>query len=308
MRKDAQTNWDDLRFVLAVADRGSVAAAARALGVNHATVLRRIAAFETRHALRVFEKTAQGYRILADRRTLVEAMRSAGDALGQVERLIDAERPRLGSGLRVTSTDTFCQIILPPIIAGLSDTLGVTVDVLVGNTHLDFGRLQADMTGRPTARLPDDLDGVRAGEFRFAVFGAPGGSDEWLGLSGAPARSVAGEWLERRSRSHRPRLSADSFTLLATLAALGRGRALLPVFLGDDWPGLERLDVPEDIDPVPLWVATHVDLAKSGRLRRACDYLVAALQREAARLSGQNFNSIDTPNTGSVSGASKTPP
>lgn len=40
-------NWDDLRFVLAVADQGSVSAAARDIGVTHATVLRRVAAFET---------------------------------------------------------------------------------------------------------------------------------------------------------------------------------------------------------------------------------------------------------------------
>ena len=36
-------SWDDLKFVLAVADTGTISAAARLLGVNHATVLRRIA-------------------------------------------------------------------------------------------------------------------------------------------------------------------------------------------------------------------------------------------------------------------------
>src|SRR5690606_22822805 len=39
-------NWDDLRFLLAVAEEGSVSGAARRLGVNHATVLRRIASYE----------------------------------------------------------------------------------------------------------------------------------------------------------------------------------------------------------------------------------------------------------------------
>ena len=39
---------------------GSVAAAARALGVNHATVLRRIAEFETRIGVRMFDKTTRG--------------------------------------------------------------------------------------------------------------------------------------------------------------------------------------------------------------------------------------------------------
>ena len=50
MRFMHSENWDDLRFVLAVAETGTVSGAARLLGVNHATVLRRVAAFETRHA------------------------------------------------------------------------------------------------------------------------------------------------------------------------------------------------------------------------------------------------------------------
>ena len=42
------SNWDNLRYVLTVAEHGSLSAAARALGVNHATVLRRVSAFEER--------------------------------------------------------------------------------------------------------------------------------------------------------------------------------------------------------------------------------------------------------------------
>ena len=44
-----RANWDDLRYVLAVVEEGSVSAAARVLGVNHATVLRRIAAVIRAH-------------------------------------------------------------------------------------------------------------------------------------------------------------------------------------------------------------------------------------------------------------------
>lgn len=41
-------DWSDLRFFLAVAEQGSLGGAARELGVNHTTVLRRIRAFEQR--------------------------------------------------------------------------------------------------------------------------------------------------------------------------------------------------------------------------------------------------------------------
>ncbi len=46
MHTPRHIEWDDLRYVLAVAEHGGLAAAARALGVNHTTVLRRVNAFE----------------------------------------------------------------------------------------------------------------------------------------------------------------------------------------------------------------------------------------------------------------------
>jgi DNA-binding transcriptional LysR family regulator len=47
--------WDDLQIILAVARSGSASRAAASLELNHATVIRRIAAFregEWRHPLR----------------------------------------------------------------------------------------------------------------------------------------------------------------------------------------------------------------------------------------------------------------
>ena len=53
----SKIDWDDLRYVLAVYRNGSVTKAARELNVNHATVIRRVAAFEDATGLQLFEKT-----------------------------------------------------------------------------------------------------------------------------------------------------------------------------------------------------------------------------------------------------------
>jgi DNA-binding transcriptional LysR family regulator len=58
-------DWDDVRYFLAVARGGSVRAAGERLGVNHATVLRRIAQLEERLGARMFEKLPSGYRLTA---------------------------------------------------------------------------------------------------------------------------------------------------------------------------------------------------------------------------------------------------
>ena len=56
-------NWDNLRYVLSVAETGSIAAAARELGVNRTTVLRRINAFEKHINVRLFERIDAEYTL-----------------------------------------------------------------------------------------------------------------------------------------------------------------------------------------------------------------------------------------------------
>ncbi len=55
--------WDDLQFVHAVARHGALSAAARELGVNHATVLRRITALEAAQGVTLFDRPPGGYRL-----------------------------------------------------------------------------------------------------------------------------------------------------------------------------------------------------------------------------------------------------
>ena len=53
-------NWDNLRYVLMVANRGSIAAAARELKVNRTTVLRRINQFQENLNCRIFDRGSKG--------------------------------------------------------------------------------------------------------------------------------------------------------------------------------------------------------------------------------------------------------
>ena len=155
MSKNAQPNWDDVRFVVAVADHGSVAAAARAIGVNHATVLRRIQAFEERQGLRVFDKTRRGYRVSADRRALIEAMREAAASLGQVEQMIEAERPNLGGGVAGDDHRQSChEALLPRAIAQVSEELDLAIDLVAGNAHLDLGAFRPMSRCAPRPNCP----------------------------------------------------------------------------------------------------------------------------------------------------------
>lgn len=57
------TDWDDLRYFLAVSERGSISGAARFLNVNHSTVLRCLASLEKRLGARLFDRLPDGYEM-----------------------------------------------------------------------------------------------------------------------------------------------------------------------------------------------------------------------------------------------------
>ncbi|MBV1866384.1 MAG: LysR family transcriptional regulator [Marinosulfonomonas sp.] len=281
-------NWDDMRFVLAVAEAGTVTAAARALGVNHATVLRRVAAFEDRYNVQIFDKTAKGYAILDGRLRIIDAAREVETAIRSVAEVIEGAQAPLSGVVRVTSTDTFCHAVLPGIVATMQKSAeGLRIELLSSNAHLDLSRLHADITVRPAASLDADLTGEVAAQLAFDVYAHPDADgDHWLGLSGAISRSVAAQWLAGAVPASAITGAGDSFVTLQELAAQGLGQAVLPCVLGDDDPRLERRRGIMPEMPVDLWVASHSDLADVPRIRAVRGLLVTALASKADLLAG----------------------
>ncbi|MEP4992415.1 MAG: LysR family transcriptional regulator, partial [Paracoccaceae bacterium] len=249
-------NWDDLRFVLAVAEAGSVSAAARQLGVNHATVLRRIAAFEDRNGAPLFIKSARGYSIPADRVAVTEMLKSVREAVISVDRALRGTQTLLSGSVRITSTDSLCQVVLPEILSNIQcEHPDLDLSLLSSNSHLDLERLSADITVRPAQKLQDGLIGAMAGVLPFAIYDDGKARQNWLRLSGPLALSLPAQWMDKAVPSAQIVQGGDSFMVLREMAAHGQGKALLPCLVGDSDSRLKRLpDSPTDLS-VPIWVA-----------------------------------------------------
>ncbi|MFA0372415.1 LysR family transcriptional regulator, partial [Vibrio sp. 10N.222.54.F6] len=104
--------WDDLQYVLTVANEGSLSAAARALGVNHSTVLRRIDTFEYRHKLRIFHKLPTGYKLTVEGQKLLESALAIESTVRELEHKVFGQELKLEGTLRITTTDALSRLIL----------------------------------------------------------------------------------------------------------------------------------------------------------------------------------------------------
>ena len=279
-------SWDDLRYVLSVIKTGTVSGAAREMNVNHATVLRRISAFETRHNVRIFNKSAQGYEVLPENLRLVDALRGVEEAIKFAEASLAGQHSTLQGRLRVTSTDTMCNFLLPDVIARVSAELPeIHVTLVTTNTRLDLGRSQVDLAVRASLQLPDELFGEKVGLMRFGLYGRPDGRDQWIGLTGDVAKAGVARFYLDFIGPQPLAVKADSFLIAARLAAAGMGRALLPSFVAERYPVLEPIPAPFECIPAPIWVVCHADMVNVPRVRALQQKLTEEMRRELKTLS-----------------------
>ncbi|MDA5093113.1 LysR family transcriptional regulator [Aliiroseovarius sp. KMU-50] len=262
------SNWDDIKFVLAVADEGSLNAAAQQLGVTHATVMRRVAAFERRCGRPLFQKSLAGYSVLPEAEAILTAARNVEDAIYSVDRAVHGTDETLSGTVRVASTDSLCQLILPPIIKTIKETYPeLSISLLSANTYHDLSRLAADIAIRPTMRLEEGLEGKTVGELRFGIYSADPNTKLWIGLSGGLARSAPAKWMSNNIPPENISCEADSFLVVQEMVASGLGKAILPCFLGDPDQRLQRFHVKMPPLVVPVWSAIQAEVSSNVRIQ-----------------------------------------
>lgn len=289
-------NWDDLRYVLALVQSGSLAGAARVLGVDHTTVGRRVDAAEAALGVRLFTRTTIGVVPTADAERLIASMEKVEAAVLSVERTARSKGDRLEGVVRVTSPETLGASYLAPRLATFgNEHPGLTIELVPAGEVLDLGRGEAEIAVRLFKSKQESLVVRHAATLAYGLYA----SESYLArrplkvregladhvLLGSPGeRDLETVWLRRLDPEARPRFtSAFSLALLAAARA-GAGVAVLPRYLGDAEPGLRHLPMP-DPPSEAVWLTVHEDLKDTPRVRVLLDFLAQTFRRDAAILS-----------------------
>jgi DNA-binding transcriptional LysR family regulator len=290
--------WDDLRYVLAVAAEGSLAGAARALGVNHTTVLRRVNAFEERLGLRLFERLPTGYFLTSGGAELIEAARLMEDTVTALERRLAGQDRRLAGAVRVTTTDTLTDMLLPPILAAFrAKHPSIQVELILSNEAFNLAKRAADVAIRPADNPPEGLIGRRVSAIAFAIYAGRGylaqtGKMEdlskraWLAPTDELSTTSVAQWMRVALPQAEIALKTNSLLALRRAAVENLGLAALPCYLGDSSNDLIRVRPPIPAMTTALWILTHEDLRRSARVRAFTEFVAAAIARQRPLLEG----------------------
>ena len=285
-------DWDDLRFALAVASGGSLAAGGRLLGVNHTTVLRRIAGLEKRLGARLFERLPSGYALTPLGEELVGPRAASTQASTARAEACRRRRRRVGRG-QVTTTDTLA-VPLPEICrarARIRHRIERTQPVPQSD------RREADVAIRPADDPPPTLFGRRIASVGFAVYGrrdrfakplpfAELVRHPFVAPDDSLSATAAARWIASVLPDATIAARADSFVTLAAIAEAGLGLAVLPCYLGDRSQKLVRLSRPIEAMRTGLWLLTHEQLRRTARIRAVLEFVGTALAKRRKAIEG----------------------
>ncbi len=294
-------DWDDVRYVLAVAKAGSLAGAAKALSVDHTTVGRRVEAAETSLGVTLFARTRSGYVPTADAERLLGEMRAVEDAVVALERSAHVRKSTIDGTVRVTAPETFGCAWLAPRLAMLRDEHPrLSVELASTGAVLDLGRREAELAVRMFRTAHDSLAVRRVGAVKYGLYAGraylarrplrsaadlrdhPLLSTE-VTTPGKKAAAADARWLAKLCPDARPALVCDVSMALHAACRAGAGVAVLPRYLGDADPALALLPMP-DPPTEPIWLTVHKDMRQMPLVRTVLDFVAAAVARDAATL------------------------
>jgi DNA-binding transcriptional LysR family regulator len=282
------SNWNDLRYLLAVKRGSTIAAAARLLSVDDTTVSRRLAALQVASRSTLFSRQLDGRLKLT----------ASGDAIAQcaelMERQVDLVGESLGASrgpyagsVKLTSVPIVANRLLVPAIGRLLDSHpALQLELIPESRDLSLSRREADLAIR-LARPSTGGASVKArriGTLQYSVYAARSYSRKaaaalpWITYDDSLAHLPQAKWIAKAANGSKDDLCRlrvhDAETAIESVLA-GLGRTLLPTVIAQQEPRLQRLET-DARSPLPsreIWLLAHADQTDLGRIIAVVSWL-----------------------------------
>lgn len=285
-------DWSDLRHFLALAREGTLSAAARRLGVDHATVGRRIAALEACLELKLLDRRSRAVALTDDGLRIAAAAAPMEDAGFAVERAVQAAKPEIGGEVTVSAPPSLANRLIAPRLAELFERHPRLRLKLIGETRsASLSRREADVALRLSRPAESGLVGRKLGGFGFSLYGAPAylrrtppQAHAFIAYDSTMDEAPQQRWLMAIAGDRDVVLRTNDLTNQAAAARGGLGLAVLPHFLGDGDPLLVRCEAPRPPVRRDIWLVVHRDLRRVPAIRAVMEFLAAC----AAAADAQN--------------------
>lgn len=284
-------DWSLIRAFLAVAETGSLSAAARALGASQPTLGRQIKAAEAQLGAELFHRRARGFVLTDAGADLLGPAREMRDAAQQIALRAAGQQVSLAGTVRITASVVLSSTHMAPIIADIrAAEPEIEIELVASDESRNLLYREADIAVRMYRPTQLDLVTRHIGELGLGIYGADTylarrgmptvetlGAHDFVGYDQSPliieGMRAAGFPVDR----HFFKVRCDDQNAYLSLIRAGCGLGFAQAKLMDSAPGLQKIALGVPLPGLPVWLTAHPTMRQTPRVRRVWDLLAAGL-------------------------------
>jgi DNA-binding transcriptional LysR family regulator len=286
-------DWSLVQAFLAVAETGSLSAAARSLGTSQPTLGRQIKTIETQLGAELFRRQARGFALTQTGAELVAPAKAMQDAVRQIALTAAGQQARLDGTVRITASVATSAMHLPAIIARIRKLEPqIAIELVPSDDTSNLLFREADIAVRMYRPTQLDLVTQHIGEIPLGVFAAKSylrdrgvpqsladiGTHDFVGydthLHIIEGMANVGLHVDRDLFKVR----CDDHIAYWQLVRAGCGIGFAQADIGRSDPLVEELMKDIQIPGLPVWLTAHEAMRQTPRIRRVWDLLSEGLK------------------------------
>lgn len=280
--------WDAYQLFIDVARGGGLTGAVGSSGLSPATIGRRMLDLEGQIGRLLFERSQTGYALTGDGQALFDQLLEMEAAARKVD---SWQRDAQGMSVVRIAAGTWVGWLLSqnmPTICSQRDAF--RIDLHLGERRASLAHRESDIGIRAFEPEEVNLAAIKTGDVAYAAYQARNmrfaGPQRWIAVAEEEAISAYLRWPHQNRRDEivftvsRPRSLHD-------LVLAGSGIAVLPCFVGDQEPRLER--VGEEIAELRhrQWIVMNNADRHRSEIRTVVDRMTRLLKSHADLFAGK---------------------
>lgn len=286
-------DWSLVQAFLAVAETGSLSAAARRLGTSQPTLGRQVRQIEQQLGAELFHRQPRGLALTDIGAALVPPATAMRDAVQRITLTAAGRQASLAGTVRITASVSTSALHLPPIIARIRALEPqIAIELVPSDDSRNLLYREADIAVRMyrptqldliTQHIGDMALGVFAAKTYLAARGIPRTTadlmqHDFVGYDASPA--IIDGFRDAGIDVGRDffKVRCDDNIAYWELVRAGCGIGFAQVSIGLADPLVAPLDLGLPLPVLPIWLTAHEAMRQTPRIRRVWDLLVEGLR------------------------------
>ena len=289
-------DWNDLRYFLCAVRARTLAGAARALGVEHSTIGRRLKGLEEALGVPLLTRSADGLKLTAIGERVVPLVEELERGVRAIQELVTDQRARV----RVATPTGFGRVLSPQLVAFQAKHPNITIELLASSRMVDLKSGEADLAIRQGPSSDEDLIARKIADVAWSLYAsdaylarhpAPGDPRELaghdlLGFETTLANVPGARWIEEHGQGANVIMRCRELTDIISACVAGIGLAVIPCMAAAPEPALKRL-TKEVLGTRPLSIVYRKEVLVAEPVKTVIAFVEEVLRDYIRSVSGE---------------------